>query len=341
MKHFAQIFTLSFSLVYLCNGILLFSCADELQSQTTLGTGSTTEDVSYSGQAAESKWDWNLSYTYSSIEVGASAVKSTAAKSSATDHTHSLVGGVGYSDYWDAGFDLNYSKTKEERLSSFGPSAHLGYTFKNAETRSKSKPALASKAGADSAAKTKESEAEEDEVFSPHLHLVLTGSNSNYAQDYGGPLRTGSRRAAAPITGSQSIRQRTLEAGVSFSAVEWLDIGLSFKRYFYDKNVADFISKLDDPRAIRRGAASFGSTLSGFSSQELSLSFTFHLPSEFELGVEGLQSVSASDSSKTDTYKVEVSKLWQDTWKTGVGFERDQSSSSVQNTTIVTLAYEF
>ena len=302
--------------------------ASEVQSQTTLGTGSLTEELSYFGSSHEESegpdkvgnWDWSLSYTYSKINLGAS-VNATqgASKASESDHTSTFSGGFGYSKRWSAGFDLNYSKTKEEYLSSIGPSLHAGYTFDLGNQKK---------------------DDDSDEYFIPTLNLSLTGAATQYTQNFTAAVRSGSRRLN-PRAGSQGISQREAELKLAVAAVNWVDFSLAFKAYSYDKNVANFISNLDDPRAAESGAANFGSTLTGFSSKEISVDLTFHLPLDLDLETDYSQSTSAADSTKTNTLRADLSHTWIDRWKTGMGYEQNKSATDTQGQIVVSLAYEF
>jgi hypothetical protein len=331
--------------------------ASEILSQTSSGTGIITEEIAYTGysknQSASGKkeggWDWNLGYTYSAIKLGAtvSATPAPVVTSSTTDsdHTSSFSGGFGYSDHWSAGVDLNTSSTKEENLSSFGPSVHAGYTFElsHADTKVKSKLKPKELANISSKVPSEANDAQDDEAFVPTLGFTLTAGTTQYTQDFttAAIVRVGSRRVVRPKAGSQSIQQKEGELSITLSAVEWLDVSLSGKSFIYNQNVATFLASLDDPRAVRTGAASFGSTLSGFSSKEFDLDLTFHLPEDFDILTEYAQSTSATDSSHINTYKLDVTKLWGEHWKTGLGFERDKSSNDAQSLGEFTLAYEF
>lgn len=323
--------------------------ANEIQSQTTTGTGSLTEYISYSGHSKnaddsyknEAGWNWNLGYTYNTLTLGATAIATPTPPKGATapsnvDHTSSFSGGFGYSDHWSAGIDINYSKTKEENLSSLGPSLHAGYTF-DLKTRSIPVTSSARKITAENAESAEESE----EPFIPTLNLTVTGATTNYSQTFLTVVRAGSKRTATTRTGSQGIVQRLSEIAATLSPVEWAEFSISTKIFSYDHNVANFIANLDDPRAVRSGAASFGSTLSGFSDRELDFDFTFHLPLALDLSTGYSQSSSASDSSKTNTFHTHFSRIWGENWNTGLGFERDKSPADAQNLVIFTLAYLF
>jgi hypothetical protein len=321
--------------------------ASEVQTQTTSGTGLFTEALSYNGDnqsenvsAKKGGWNWDLSYSYSAIKLGSTVnTQAIATGASASDHTSSVTGGFGYADHWELGLDLNYSKTSEENLSSFGPSVHLGYTFDLAKRKTKPTTKIAPATSAKTTPVVQKEE--EDEPFVPTLNFTTTLGTTKYDQDYLTTPRAGSKRKVIGKAGTQVIAQQAGELFSTLSAVEWLDVEVYVKGYHYNRDVGTFLANLDDPRAVRSGAASFGSTLEGFSSNEVGADFTLHFPLDIDLHPEFYRSTSAVDGSKTNSYKVDLSKLWAESWKTGIGYERDTSPTDTENSGILTLSYEF
>jgi len=315
--------------------------ASEIQSQTNTGTGNLTEQLTYQGNSKiknapkdDAFWDWNLGYTYSAITLGATSVSTPTTPGAAVDHTSSFLGGVEYSHQWTAGLDFTTTKTPEENISSFGPSVHVGYTF---EFGQKKKPSPKK-----DATQTPAIEETEEEPFVPTWNFTFTGGTTKYDQTLAtGAPRPGSLRKINPGIKAQLMQQKQAEIATTFSGWEWLDLKLALTKYSYDHDVATFLANLDDPRAIQSGMASFGSTLSGFSSSQSEFDVIFHFPLDFDLESDLSQSTNAADGTKTNTFKENLYKTWADTWKTGLGFERDKSSTLVQNLFIATLAYEF
>ena len=324
-------------LVLLCS---VTARASELESVTDVGTGTFTEGLAYRGDhdspgkeidhATLGKGlNWTLGYAYTAITLGATLASpspSPALSGAESDHTNSFTAGIGYEEKFEIESNLNFSNTKEENLKTFGLSIGVGYTFD-----------LATRAVKDAPEKIEEKE----DSFVPTLTIKAMGGLTHYQQDIGVAVRKGTRRKPQTAKASQSIQQKQFEFDVTVSPWVWLDVKLGFIKYNYNRDVANFLSKLDDPRAIRSGAADFGSTLEGFSSKESLLNFTFHLPAEIDLETDFSQSTSASNSSKINMFKFDVSKTWDAVWKTGLGFERNKSDTDVQNLGVVTLAYEF
>lgn len=311
--------------------------ANSVESATTLGSGTLNQAFTYNisasnkeevtvDQAGKTKkdskspvkpveknyWSGSVGYSYTATTLGATS--GTTSGSAAIDHTNSVNGGVAYSNRWEAGADFEYSSTKEENLHNFGANPYVGYTF----------------------------DLHEGEDFTSTLNLRFTAGFDSYTQT-GNTVtrRAGSRRPVTVVVGSANIQQTKAEFDALLSPASWLDLKLIFIKYQYDKDVNAFLARLDDPRAIITGAANFGSTLNGFSSNEGTAALTFHLPADIDFTTQFTQATSVVNSSKLNTYALDAMKLWHDTWKTGVGFSRSKSSTDLQSLTTLTLSYQW
>ncbi len=324
-------------LVYSAVFIGIAANASDLTSETNAGTGTFSQGFTYNGEQksghekerykneVDGRYNWSLGYTYATTTLGAT---SGAATGAGTDHSNTFTGGVGYSQHWSAGFDLSYSNTKEEHLDSFGPSIYAGYTFDLAD---RPKPSQ------------KEDDEDTDEPFTPTLNVKLSLGATTYTQTLQLAARPGGRKnpnAAGPIA-AQSIMQKPVEISATLSPFEWIDIKLAYTKFNYNKDVVAFIARLDEPRAIRSGASTFGSTLSGFSSKEVTLDLTWHLPLDLDFETELTQAESAIDAKKTNAFKADLSREWIEKFKTGLGFERSKSAAQQENVGILTLGYLF
>jgi hypothetical protein len=335
--------------------IFLFSSAQarahEIESQTTSGTGYLSEGLSYSGESKSEKgsgwWNWNLGYDYSVINVGSSTLSN--GKSTGSDHTSAFSGGFGFSNQWEAGLDVSYSKTKEENLTSFGPAVKLGYTFhlsshkdKKATKTPNKKADTGKYTDEDTDEDTDEGTDEGTDDFVPTLRFSVTGKSIGYTQTFAGAsVRRNQGKPAKPTSGSQSIRQTEINFSTTLAAFSWVNLRLAYTRYSYNRNVPNYLALLDDPRALKNGAANFGSTLSGFSSHDIETTLSFHLPLDLDFDVTGSQSTSAADSSKTLTLGSTLTKTWGESWKTGVGYQQNRSTTDLQKLYSFTLSYEF
>ena len=168
---------------------------------------------------------------------------------------------------------------------------------------------------------------------------MLTGGSTQYSQ---GALavRPGVGRKPIPRK-AQDIQQKQVELAMTVSPWDWCDLKIAYTSFSYNRDVATYLANLDNPQALKSGAATFGSTLTGFSSKESEVELTFHLPYDIDLVPNFIQSTNAANASKTNTAELNVFKTWADTWKTGLGYEDSQSTTNEQNLFIVTLAYEF
>jgi hypothetical protein len=327
-----------------------YARANSVESLTSAGTGTFSEGLTYNGESKSNKdaedgragFNWTIGYAYTAATLGATSTAPTPAPTTnaSSDHTNSISLGGGYSDKWEIGLGIDYSNTKEENLKSFGPNAYLGYTFDLANRPKKLKR---QPQNPNSPTAKVDSDVEDDAsgVFVPTLNFRITGASNKFTHDASLTTRAGSRKQLA-ATATQEITQKDFEIDGTLSALEWLDVKLSYIKYNYDKNVADFLARLDQARAVQTGLADFGSTLSGFSSKEWGINLTFHLPLDLDFGADFTQSTSAIDgTTKTNTFKGDLSRVWAETWKTGLGFERSKSNTDVQNIGLLTLAYEF
>ena len=319
-----------------------FAYSNEVNSNTTGGTGTLSQEISYSGEQLKDKksdlgtWDWNFAYTYTAVKVGSTirptpSTKTTTSSTSAssTDHTNTLEGGFGYTGAWSRGLSLTYSNTKEENLTTFGPQIYAGYHIAFDSKKSK----------------TENETADDEEVFIPGLDLKITGGVNRYTETYNVSSRStrpnGSKAKTITKDSSEDINQTNLVLDLTLKPLSWFDIKFEFTKYHYNKDVANFLSLLDRPGAIASGAAGFSTTLSGFSSQEYLVGFDFFLPLDFDLNLSYSQATSQLDGSKTHNYKAGLDKLWNEHWKTGIGIIDSISSTDALTTGELSLAYSF
>ena len=238
---------------------------------------------------------------------------------------------------WEFGLDLNYSNTKEEYLSTLGPTLDVGYTFLLGP-QAKPKP----KKAAQKITPVAEHEDEDDVDFVPNLNLKASVGWLNYKEDYSGTVvGRGPLHRSVTRSGETQITQAPVEIAATLAPLEWFDFKIAYTHYSYNKNVNQFLANLDDPRSVAFGASGFGSTLTGFSSKETLFSLNFYLPLDFEINPEYAQAVNASNGDKTNTYHIGIAKTWGESWKTGIAYEENKSTDEDQKLGIFTLSYLF
>ena len=285
--------------------------AGEISSDTSLGSGVFTQEIGYSssGNGDLSPWAYDLFYSYSVSEVG--ATKKNSRGSGQYDHTHTFDFGLGYEGENSQGGSLSYSTTPEELLSILGAGMYFGhrYFFKS-----------------------------EDEHFAPSLKLTLSGDLSRYTQRFSKALAAG--RKQRPSAGSDGILQSSVGLSGSLRLFEWLGIKLYGTRFFYDKDVGQFLNQLDQARAISTRLENFSSTLNGFSKEEIGVGLDLTLPSDFELEIGSTLAHAEASGVSTAGYSVKITRSWG-MFETGMSDTFTNSASNSQNLFGLSASYRF
>jgi hypothetical protein len=296
---------------------------DQVSTSSSVGGGTISQSLSLSKRIKEPKEEGSrsvsLSYTLTRNEVGST----TGTSSDTFNLTHSLSGSYSVSDTWKRGITGSFSTTPAENLGYLGASGFLSRTFE-----------LGSRT---------ESEDEEEESFIPTFGFKATAGFLRYAQTFqraATPARKGSQRKRT-LTADQAIGRGSADLTLTFDPFEWLGVYGSYTKYFYTRNVSDFMDTLDDPRAIASGAAEFSSTLSGFSAFEAEAGVDFSLPLDFTLSISKSLSPNETTGVFTHSYSVELTKDWGKSWNTGIGADRYVSNGSEQEMYNLSLSYSF
>ncbi len=289
----------------------LIAFAAGVSSETSLGSGTFTQEIQYSGSGADQKspWLYDVSYSYSASEVGSTSRSSRG--TGQVDHTHSFSLGVGYEGENSQGGNLSYSTTPEELLSILGAGIYFGHRY-----------ALSN----------------EDSAFVPSLKITLSGDLSKYTQSFSRGARGG--RKTRPTSGSEGIIQSAVGLSGTLRVWEWSSFKLSGTRYFYDKDVSQFLTQLDQARAISTQMSNFSSTLNGFSREELELGWNFFLPKDFSLNLIYNLSHTEAAGLATKGYYAKISHAWE-TIDIGASYFVSSSSSNIQNLIGFSADYSF
>jgi hypothetical protein len=296
--------------------------AHELETSASVGSGSYTQSLSYSRTITEPKSDesnsYYFSYSYNQAEVGAAA----GATSQTYNSTHSLSGGVSNSGEWRNGIYANYSSTAAEALSSYGLSAYVGKKFNSSDD---------------------DEEESSESGFALPFSLKGSVSAQRYVQTFAAspaPRKGSKGKLPKPKAGSEAVIQFSVGAHGSVDPFTWVTVGATHTRYFYSRDIANFIAYLDDPRAIATGASQFSSTLSGFSSAETDVDLDFYLPSKVSLSIGASLSKNEETGSKTNGASLQVSRPFGK-WTPSVTLQRYVSSGYSQDVYGGGLSYEF
>jgi hypothetical protein len=299
---------------FLITGFLVLStaaAAGEIASDTSIGSGIFTERVGYSGSGAEasSPWSYDASYSFSASEVG--AARKNAGGTGQVDHTHTIDFGIGYEGDHSQGGSLSYSRTPEELLTVLGAGLYFGHRY---------------------------SIGSQDDHFEPSLKITLSGDLSHYTQKFSKSSLVG--RKQRPGAGSEGIVQSSIGLSGTWKPLEWLGFRLSGTRYFYDKDVSQFIAQLDQARAISTRISNFTNTLSGFSREELNLGTDFELPESFGLIIDYTLAHAQVSGLGTSGYSVKANHSWG-AFDTGLSYSYSSSESDAQGLLGISAAYRF
>ncbi len=289
--------------------------AGEISTATVSGTGSLSQELSvyHDGLSA--------AYTYSRSEVGATSGSS----SGAYDDSHAVILGLSHSGENGRGVSGNFSTTPAESIRALGLSGYLSHQFKLSSVK-----------------KDEDEDAEEGDDFEQLMELKGTLGFTNYKQTFSpaAPPRKGSKKLK-PLTADQSINQFLIGVKSNLDLFSWLSLNVAYNRYLYSKGIANFLATLDDPRAVRSGAAMFGSTLTGFSSQDIDVGFDFNLPLAFTVAPSSTLSTNAATKTVTHSYSVDISRVWSSKWTTGIIAERSISGTDKENLYTLNLSYNY
>jgi hypothetical protein len=283
-----------------------------IDSNTSVGSSSLSQSLGFSTEP-ETNFDLNASYGFSNSK----STDSTTGVTISND-THQVNGGMGWagSSGISMAGDLSYSKTPDESLSSFGPRLSAGYTYRF-----------------------------ESEGFRPTLGIKLDISSVRYTQtfstDTSGRRGGGGGGPPRPVIGENAIRQSSAKISIKTRPISFAALKLSFKKYTYDKDVAQFLSFLDSQSAVRTNVSTFSSAVSGLPESDSSVSFILYPIEDWNLTFGATSSISALDQSKGQTYLAEIEHDFTDLFNVGLGTQRTVSSGSTSNSYFLSLSLDF
>jgi hypothetical protein len=297
----------------LINSITLH--AGEISTSTVSGTGSLSQELSVYHDG------FSASYTFYRTEVGATLGSS----SEAYNDSHAVTLGLSHGGENARGVSGSFSTTPAESIRALGLSGYLSHQFKLSSLK-------------------KDGDEDEDnsEGFEQVLEFKGTLGFTHYKQSFTPlvPARKGSKKLKS-LTADQSINQFLIGVKGNLELFQWFSLNIAFNRYLYSKGIANFLATLDDPRAVRSGAAMFGSTLTGFSSQDIDVGFDFNLPLSVTLSPSSTLSTNAATKTVTHSYSIDISRVWSSKWTTGIIGEQSISGSDKENLYTLNLSYNY
>lgn len=301
-----------------CVSYASYARADSLESETSAGASILSEGLNYrfSSKQADSqggRWEGTFGYTYfrsTNIDgVTGTSISDTSQEGSLE---------VAYRNTFDLGAGLSYGVTPAESLRQISPSVSLGFHLKyGAEPKEPS-----------------------DEAFRPEVSFKVRLSKTHYTEDFSSTSRL-ARVVRSRAASNETLSQSAAEVNLGWDPLEWLNLGVSYTRYTYDKDVPRFMTFLESPLAMRSGRGSFGDTVSGLYARSVSGSVSLRPGDSWEIGTEIFSFVSEVDDSTSPGAKLMVSRDLSEAWNMGLGAEHSVSSGFVTNSAILSLSYSF
>ncbi len=299
--------------------------ATNIELELSQGSETKSQELSADGQFGssdskkkkrekeENSYLWDLSYTHSTIQVKQQT------GGVITDNSHSVTVGAGLETPSRFSFntDLNYSKTPEENLQSYGPSMVFGYTYEFGKKKTFKKKN----------SQKDDNDNDDEEDFKPSVGAELTIGYDNYVQTFGKTARRKANGVARPVTGSNEINKKSGELSLKVHPWSWVSARASYTKYSYNKDVNEFLQYLD-VHAIGHVSAGMEDALAGFYSDTKTVSLSFYILEDWELDLEHSASTVISDQSESSYDKGTVYVDLGETWRLGAGFEYSKSNGS-------------
>jgi hypothetical protein len=300
------------------------SLGDSIKSKLQVGAGGYDESLTGAGDFVEGSqakktldWFWSAELEFSE------APTITSVGTNIQEHSYAILPQMGIEP--GNGFGVqssyNYSYTPEESLVSSGPELDFFYTFEGSTVEP--------------------SENSEKIEFSPTLKLQFGGKDLEYVQTFNGSTVPGKNGVTRPTTGFNNLREIAAITEVATSPWEFLSFGITYTYFFYDRNVANFLTFIDAPGAARLGAGGFSNSITNFSQSTLDFTATLYPIDKWSLDLELINSVSAVDISLGWSYQAVLNREFGNL-TAGLGAEHDTSPFIGDNYYFIfELGYEF
>ena len=322
--------------------------AASLESTTSLGAGTVLEAIQFDSEAPAEKISWvaGLSYNHSTDK---------SVTPNAVTNTPEVNGGLHYktSSHWSMGSELIYAwasqpttlppvkaGAKATILDSgyrdVGVRLFLGHTFGATENTKK----LDSPFSMFLESEKEDEESEEDTAsFTPTFEVKAVGSVHGYSISE-------SKKAVQKLQDASklpALRQSSLEGQASFSPWEWLSVELSYARYFYNNDPADFLSALESSRPTLRAAYSgLSNAVSGFPQYLFTYGLTLAPFERLSFEYTGTLSYGVVDHANSYGDKLLARYELTDNWKVGLGAEHDRpAEATVQTLGVFEIGYSW
>lgn len=298
-----------FCLMFLCTATSLSAVAAGLGLQLDQSDQTRAQQILGDGSYGDPDFVWDMSYTHTTSTAGV------------TDTTHDLVAGSGYATKnMSANLDLNYSRTPEENLMSFGPTASLSYTYFFESPRKKTI---------------------DSDPFRPSIKGILELGTLNFVETFGTAARR--KLVSRPASGNTTIQQRSVLVGTRIKPWSWMQFKASFTKYSYNKDVNQFLQYIDSS-VVARVSSGISNALAGFYDTNGKLELDFYFLENWELDVAESQAHIIADDSNSSTAALTLARTFDPAWTVAVGVKQTTSSDATVgkvNSGMVRVDYDF
>lgn len=179
--------------------------------------------------------------------------------------------------------------------------------------------------------KSKEEDVE-DFPFIPSLRLGLNFSEGDVEQEFSITIlnRTYYR--------TFSMKQKNSGLDLTYSALEWLSLGLGYKKYTYDRDTSDIQTAVNS-RFVNYYAGDLTTTLAGLLESSSYFSTDFYFNQDWDLNLTHSQNTLLVDESKTQTSSLIVGYNFTSGLRLEAGGSSYKSDSTKETSAIFDMSY--
>jgi hypothetical protein len=138
---------------------------------------------------------------------------------------------------------------------------------------------------------------------------------------------------------SLDIHQLSFQTQIKINPLDWLSTKFEYTAFSYDQDVNAFMQSLSNARVVslHQGLAT---TLGGFPLEEYKALLTFYFLSDWDFEPTVILERNITDGLWVETYKGVLSRQFG-SFRAGLGYQRDESSSTTDNVYLVNVSYDF
>lgn len=282
-------------LLMLASPTFAIDLLEETDWGSTIFEQSVTAGAEFGGSnIRDAPWDVNASYAYSHM------VTPNPGSDPIVDDSDDWSGGLGWTG--DQGLsvvvNLNYDITPAESLVARGGTATLSYKWKY------------------------EGQPKDEDAYSPSLTFKVDLGTSNYLETFTG-MEPRKKKGAAPrpVSGTEEIRQTTIQPALTWRPHEDWKIDAGIEADIYNRDVAQFENNLDSNAAVNLGASGFSSTIGGLPRVTYNFSVAWYFSDDWRVVASEAWAVLAADGTNSTTTKLTLDYSFAKIWRVTAGAE--------------------